>query len=289
MGISRLLLIQMAIKPDRHYRSFEILKKNGEPRVIEAPRVFLKTVQRFIADYVLGRLSVHTSVHSFLPGRSPVSNAYAHAHAKWVGTIDVKDFFPSIGIDAIHRLLRSSGYNENSARTISRLCTLGNVLPQGAPSSPLLSNAYLFQTDSMLSEMASALGLAYTRYADDLTFSGDNRSKVEEALTIAEVVLRNGSGLQINADKSRIMGPSSRRVVTGATVGRAVLPGRKLRRGIRAASYNLSRAPLVEVTELRRLEGYLSFFEAFPDFRDNKERWVIRNNLTKARDNISQS
>ncbi|HEX8192309.1 MAG TPA: reverse transcriptase domain-containing protein [Allosphingosinicella sp.] len=286
LGVSPRLLLQMAVSPERHYRTFQILKRGGGGRTIQAPRVFLKAVQKFIADYLLCDLRVHDAVHAFVPRRSAVSNAHEHLRSRWVGTIDVESFFPSISGSGVEALLRRNGFDATSARTIRRLCTYEDAIPQGAPSSPVLSNAYLFEADVTIAAAARQWGVRFTRYADDLTFSGEGRSEVASAMADAERVLSSGFGLRLNKAKSRIIGPSGRRVVTGATVNDAILPGRQLRRGIRAAAFNLSRQSTVDERELLRIEGYQSYFMAFPRFRENIEAARLRAYIATARSRI---
>jgi len=286
IGVSPRLLMNMKIKPERHYRSFDIRKANGTPRTIDAPRVFLKAAQKFIGDYILFDLPVHECVHSFVSRRSPVTNALIHMGASWVGTIDVEKFFPSISAADVESLLRRNGFDGRSARTISILCTYKNALPQGAPSSPIISNALLFEADKQISAISAQLGARYTRYADDLTFSGSDRSAIERAMQAAQRILLDQHALKLNPRKSRIIGPSGRRVVTGATVNDRVLPSRKLRREIRAAAFNLSRAVVIDPVQLRKVEGYLSYFGAFPDFRQGGEAARLATYLARARSRL---
>ncbi|MGN7161760.1 reverse transcriptase family protein [Sphingomonas sp. SAFR-052] len=273
----------MAIKPEPNYRTFEIRKSSGAFRKIEAPRVFLKTVQRFIADYVLRDLPVHDAVHSFRRSRSSVTNAHVHRGSHWVGTIDIEDFFPSINEEAVQRLLMTNGFSVREATTIKRLCTYLGSLPQGGPASPVISNAVLYESDVICASIAEGNGLKYSRYADDLTFSGDNKHQVTSAIDAAKTILNSKYGMRINEKKSRINGPSSRRAITGATISDSVLPPREIRRNIRAACYNLLKSDKVDIVKLREVQGYLSYFESFPDFRMRSEYSKMREKLIVAK------
>lgn len=286
IGVSPRLLINMVVKPERHYRSFDIKKANGAARRIDAPRVFLKSIQKFICDYLLIDLPIHDCVHSFIPHRSPVTNAHKHLRASWVGTLDIENFFPSISTTNINTLLRRNGFDQRSARIISALCTYKNAVPQGAPSSPTLSNAFLFEADKQISASTEKLGVLYTRYADDLTFSGNSKLIVEKSMQIASNILENSFSLNINHKKTRIIGPSSRRVVTGATINNGVLPNRKLRREIRAAAFNLTKRDAIDPSEYRKIEGYFSYFKAFPDFRKTGEAMKLATYLARAKSSV---
>ncbi|MDG5488870.1 reverse transcriptase family protein [Sphingomonas sp. BGYR3] len=288
IGVSPRLLLQMAISPERHYRRFEIAKSGGGTRTIDAPRVFLKSVQKFVADYILFDLPVHAAVHSFLPGRSPITNAQQHVGGKWIGTIDIKNFFPSISDVSVEKLLADNGFDQKSCRALRRLCTYKQSIPQGAPTSPIIANAFLFEVDTIIASMAKVLDVTFTRYADDLTFSSNEKASVESVMKGAEQILKDRLQLRLNESKRRIAGPGARRVVTGATVSDRVLPSRKLRRNIRAAAFNQSRHAMTSDQELRRLEGYLSYFRAFPAFKDNEEGHRLTTYLKSARRRLTE-
>ena len=145
IGISPRLLTSFTHKPERHYRRFEIGKRGGGVRIIRSPKVFLKIVQYWLLDYLLYRLPIHDSCHSYQKGKSILSNAVPHVNKAYVANIDIEDFFGSISNKMIQKLLMTNGYGELLSHSISLLVTLDNVLPQGAPTSPIISNAYLFE------------------------------------------------------------------------------------------------------------------------------------------------
>lgn len=289
LGISPRLLVHMVNRPERHYRSFDIIKASGGTRTIDAPRVFLKIVLRFIADYLLYELPVHIAVHSFIRGRSPVTNASQHVGARWVGTIDVKDFFPSITTDSVENLLIKNGFGFRSARSIARLCTHNGSIPQGSPCSPVISNAIMFDADNLISKIASDCGVTYSRYADDFTFSGLERNQVQLAIGECRHLLRKRFNFLLNEDKTRLNGPNSKHVVTGATVSHMVLPSRKIRRNIRAGAFNISKSSPVCADKIQHIEGYLSYFKSFPDFNDNLECERLEQYIERAKNNRRNS
>src|SRR5262245_17215383 len=172
-----------------HYTRFVIPKRGGGERAIWAPMPQLKAAQHWILRNVAEKLPVHGAVHGFLPGRSTLSNAAAHTDPRIVLKMDVKDFFPTVTLVRVKGIFRKAGYREQVATLLALLCTesprevveldgktyyvsLGpRCLPQGAPTSPALTNTLCLRLDRRLSGLAARLGWRYTRYADDLTFS----------------------------------------------------------------------------------------------------------------------
>jgi hypothetical protein len=172
-----------------HYRRFTIPKRDGTARAIWAPLPKLKGAQRWILRNIVERLPVHGSAHGFLPGHSTLSNAASHPDPKIVAKIDIKDFFPTVTLPRVKGVFRKAGYRESIATLLALLCTespreivehegrtvyvaLGpRCLPQGAPTSPALTNTLCLHLDRRLGGLARRLGWRYTRYADDMTFS----------------------------------------------------------------------------------------------------------------------
>lgn len=271
IGISPKLLHKMAIRPRRYYRSFTIKKKSGGVRTIDAPRVFLKVVQKYIADYILCNLPVHDAVHSFRKDRSIVSNAEAHIGNNWVANIDIDSFFGSIHKADVAKLMRLSNFDSRSAHHIASLLCFNNSLPQGAPSSPAISNAYLYDFDRAMHRFAKYKLISYTRYADDITFSGLDKQDIISCIMFAKKYLKKRLGLNLNNGKTRILSQHSQQRVTGVVVNKIALPPRKLRRIIRSKVYNCIRDETYDRGVLDNLKGYLSYFRSFPEYTKGKE------------------
>ena len=178
-----------------HYRRFTIPKRDGSDREIWAPLPILKEAQRWILDNIVEKLLVHGSAHGFLPGRSIVSNASVHVDSRIILKMDLRNFFPTVTYRRVKGVFRKAGYREQIATLLALVCTesprevvqsngktwyvsLGpRSLPQGAPTSPGLTNAICLKLDGRLSGLAKKYGWRYTRYADDLTFSLPNSAK----------------------------------------------------------------------------------------------------------------
>jgi RNA-directed DNA polymerase len=207
-------------------------------RLIEAPKRILKRTQRKIASLILEKIPIHEAAHGFRRGRSIVSHAAAHSGLRLVIRLDLAEFFPSITGGRVVALFRTAGYPEHIARVLGILTTnitpafvLRGVessramlfrsrhLPQGAPSSPLIANACAHALDRRLSGLARRFGLFYTRYADDLVFSGSLGASLDRFLAIAAMIAGD-EGFRINHRKTRVMRAGGRQKITGVVVNR---------------------------------------------------------------------
>ena len=155
----------------RMYRQFEITKGKGKARIIDAPDERLKYLQRQIASKLNQLYRVRNPVHCFVPEKSVKTNALAHLRKRFVLNIDLRAFFPSITERRIIGVLESLGVESRAAAIIATLCCHKAHLPQGAPTSPVISNMICFRLDKELLAFAKGARCIYTRYADDITFS----------------------------------------------------------------------------------------------------------------------
>jgi retron-type reverse transcriptase len=273
-----------------NYRQWQIPKRDGTPRTISSPKKRLKTSQRWVLRNVCDRLPVHAAAHGFLSSRSIVSNARAHAGAEVVVKVDIKDFFPSITWKRVKGLLRKSGAAENVATLLSLLTTEcprdtvqfrgktlyvargPRALPQGAPTSPAITNAICMRLDRRVAGLSRALGFRYTRYADDLTFSWRRPEKSEPgarcsvgSLLHSLKVILEAEGFQLNPKKTRIMRGGNRQTVTGLIVNEAkgkpeARVPRETLRTLRAALHNREQGkPGKDGESLAHLQGMAAF------------------------------
>ena len=178
--------------------------------------------------------------------------------------------------------LKDNDFDPDCARKVARLCTRNGVLPQGAPTSPALSNATLYPFDEFMAAICTASGLRYTRYADDVTVSGGDAATIRTVLARAEAELQSRYQLQVNHKKSRVIDRHAQQRVTGAVVNVSATPPRTLRRRVRAAFHQASKDPNVYATEALRLRGYVSYLQGFPSLRISKELEGYRLLLAKA-------
>jgi hypothetical protein len=261
-----------------HYRVF--VKRSGGVRLIETPKATLKALQRRVLSGILDHVPVHPDVHGFVRGRSIVTYAQPHVRQDVLLRLDLENFFPAFPAARIQALFRTLGYPETVADRLGGLCSnsapadaCGALyarphLPQGAPTSPSLANLMAYRLDCRLSALARTAGGRYTRYADDLAFSGGaqfRRGVDRFASHAAAIALEEGFG--VNHHKTRIMRPSTRQQLAGIVVNHHVSISRRelelleailtnsVRRG--PASQNRDGAP-----DFRGcLQGQVSFVE----------------------------
>ncbi len=266
-----------------HYSRFTIPKRSGGVRVISSPKRQLRVAQGWILTTLLNRIAVHDAAMAFRPNRSILDNARRHTGKAVVVRLDLKDFFPSIPMRRVRGLFESFGYNEGVATLLALLTTesprvaatldgqkrfvaLGaRSLPQGACTSPALTNILCRRLDARLTGLAAAFGFTYTRYADDLVFShAEHDAPVGPLLGLVRTVVAD-CGYVVNEDKTRVMRPQHRQAVTGVVVNETPHVSREDVRKFRAFLHHCETEGFAAVSE--RLgknaqlyaAGYLSF------------------------------
>ncbi len=166
-------LYSAANAPDYFYRKFKIKKNSGGLREIAEPLPSLKEIQRWILRNILYKCKFNKYVKSYIPNMSIKDNARFHRNQKMVLSIDIKNFFPSIKIKKVFYFFENLGYSNSVSGLLSNLCCLNKSLPQGSPTSPALSNLIFSKVDNRIIGFTRKEGIRYTRYSDDLTFSGE--------------------------------------------------------------------------------------------------------------------
>ena len=219
-----------------HYALFTIPKKRGGRRVLASPKTRLRQAQRWIAQEILAKQTPHSAAMAFSPGASVVKNAEPHVGKAVVVKVDLQDFFPSLGVKRVKHYFESIGYGEGIATILALLCTdcprvcvefdgerkfvaVGpRGVPQGALTSPALSNLLVRKLDARLLGASQKLGFVYTRYADDLTFSHDEQSApVGLLLTLVRQIVAEEK-LTVNEKKTQVLRASDRQIITGLVV-----------------------------------------------------------------------
>jgi hypothetical protein len=247
LGISpKYLKLVLRLAP--RYKVFHIPKKTGGLREIAAPTGAILQLQKKLLPYLESLYAGRTSAHGFIKGKSIHSNAEPHSRSRFVLNIDLENFFPTIHFGRIRGMLMGKPYyvGKAAATIIADLCCRSGMLPQGAPTSPVLSNMICAQLDSQLKALAKQYYCTYTRYADDLTFSTKARSfpkaiaeiptdiggQLEVGEDLALIIQRNG--FKINQKKVRLATRHQRQEVTGLTTNRFPNVQRRFIRQIRA-------------------------------------------------------
>jgi len=237
VGRLRYLAYNRIVSKTTHYKRFYIPKKTGGKRLISTPMPRLKAAQYWILENILNNIPVRDAAHGFVKERSILSNALPHVKAEVVVNIDMKDFFPSITYPRVKGVFQSFGYSEQIATILALICTeaecdqieldgqtyyaagMERFLPQGAPSSPAITNIICRKLDARLQGIAAKLNFNYTRYADDLTFSASGQA-VENLKTLMGLIKKivKDEKLTIHPDKVRVLRKGARKEVTGIVV-----------------------------------------------------------------------
>ncbi len=283
-----------------HYKRYVMPKRSGGERVILAPKRDLKALQRKVLDGIVAKVPTAPSAHGFITGRSTLTNAQPHAGKKVILKLDLKDFFPSITFARVRGLFVSLGYSFSVASALALCCTEYDREPyeyegkqyyvsigprhlvQGAPTSPGLANLVAWRLDRRLEGLARKRGFTYTRYADDLTFSGDDDTKVAGLRTVAQRIIGD-EHFQSNPKKTRIARQSARQIVTGLVVNDAPAVPRRERRRLRAILHNAERTGLdAQNRELRpNFRAYLGGMIAYIHMASARHAAQLRERLER--------
>lgn len=234
VGVDHQYICNMAYATDRFYRHFTIPKSNGNTRNIDEPLPDLKFVQSWILKNILEKCAISDYAKAYVKGRTLKHNARFHKAQPVLVTMDIKDFFPSVSIKSVTTIFENMGYFNKLSCFLAHLCCFKNVIPQGAPTSPYLSNLRMISLDDKISNYTSARKIRYTRYADDLTFSGafNPHYLIRD---INNLVFEEG--FSINSEKTRVARNNSRQEVTGIVVNSHMQVSKEKRKQIRQQVY----------------------------------------------------
>ncbi len=276
----------------RHYHCHLIPKRDGTLRLIEEPKPLMKRLQRRILHGLLDHVPAHPAAHGFVKGRNCIAAAASHAGEAVVLGFDLADFFPSISRARLYACFRSLGYPRAVALALMNLTTTITApevlqtpslaarpllqhrhLAQGAPTSPALANLAAFRLDQRLAALARSLNARYTRYADDLTFSGDPH--IAPILTRAVPEIAHAEGFRLNPRKTRAATSGQRQTVTSLTVNAHVNVPRPTYDRLKATLHHLSRPDdprRADPAFLARLQGQIAWVEAVNPARGQRLR-----------------
>lgn len=220
LGVNQEDLLSILFTADEYfYSKAYIPKRSGGARQLSIPSVDLKYIQRWILKNILENIPISEFAMGFCSGRSIVQNARNHLNKECVINVDLNDFFPSINIDDIFRIFFYYGYTKEMSFCFSKLCCHNSSLPQGSPASPYLSNIICLKLDKRLSLLAKKYDASYSRYADDITISGNKKIK-NIMLPLFNII--KDEGFSINPKKTRIQYSHQKQEVTGLTVNGTV-------------------------------------------------------------------
>lgn len=260
-----------------HYYTFTVPKRSGGERTIIAPKTHLKAIQHKLNKLLISQLPVSDHAHGFRRNRSIRSNAEPHIKQDIILGMDIKDFFPSVHIGRVRGYFIAMGYSFPVATTLALLmteaerevieqagrkvyrATSSRYCVQGAPTSPGFCNALLFKLDRRLAGVAQKWGFAYTRYADDVTFSGAD-SQAINGLSAQTTRIIRAEGFKVNAHKTRIMRQGQRQQVAGVIVNQDLGLSRQVRRQLRAGLHRQAQG-LLDAKEQQKLKGQLAYLK----------------------------
>jgi RNA-directed DNA polymerase len=284
VGQLRFLAFDRKTSTVSHYVRFKIAKKTGGERLISAPLPKMKAAQHWILDRILEKVPMHAAAHGFRRGRSIVTNATPHVGTDVVINLDLKDFFPSISYRRVKGVFQALGYGEAIATILALICTEATTeeieldgrtyfvatsdrhLPQGAPTSPAITNLLCRRLDKRLANMALSQGFAYTRYADDLTFSasGDATRQLCNILKHTQNIVTH-EGLTVHPDKTRVLRKSQQQEVTGIVVNEKLTIDRATLKKFRATLHQIDKDGLADKhwgngdDLLAQIEGFANY------------------------------
>jgi retron-type reverse transcriptase len=207
--ISKYTLFQLSRNSDKYYKIYTIPKKSGKLRTICQPSKKLKGLQAWILVNILNKLKVSDSCRGFEKGSSIAENASAHIGANTILNLDLKDFFSTINQKQVFNIFKSIGYNNTISVIFSNICTYNQKLPQGSPCSPKLANLCSWRLDVRIQGYVGKRGIIYTRYADDMSFSGNSPNNVTGIISVIGRII-NSENFSLNKSKTRYKPPDCR-------------------------------------------------------------------------------
>jgi hypothetical protein len=255
-GVSPQFVGSLCYRPEKNYRVFTI-KKGNKKRQIQAPKVALKIFQKWIGTHLALSVQLPKDVYGFVPGKSTFDAAKIHCEAEWVYSLDIRDFFPSITGDKVASAVKELGYSDKGIQIIKNFCTLNDRLVQGSPASPVLSNIVFIPFDIKLKNIASDFGVRYTRYADDLAFSGKG-SPPEELINSVRNCILSG-GWKIALEKERVTKLPLRLKVYGLLVHGAIPRLTKGYRNKIRAYKHLIEKNQTNLQNLDKINGHIAY------------------------------
>ncbi|MBS6725114.1 MAG: retron Ec67 family RNA-directed DNA polymerase/endonuclease [Veillonella sp.] len=283
---------------EESYKSFEIPKKAGGTRVIDSPNKQLKRIQTQLGkkvydihkNYIDQKRIASNISHGFETGKSIITNARIHKNKKYLLNIDIANFFSSINFGRVQGYFNKSQefmFSKEVSTIISQLVCYEKKLPQGAPTSPIISNLIFNIVDLRILSLAKKYKLSYTRYADDMSFSTNNKAfRTDHIEFIQELkVLLKNSGFDINESKTRLEYYSSRQEVTGLTVNKKINARRKFIKQTRAMVDQLFKTDSFKIDGVigteEQLEGRLAFINQLDWYNNDLESESKKNKGNK--------
>lgn len=268
-------------RPQNFYRTFEIAKRNGNKRKITEPLPGLKSIQYWILNNIIKTVPLNKFNNAYSKGKSIITNAKYHTKQRQILNLDIEKFFDNITFDLVFVFFKNLGYNAVVANCLTSLCTLNGGLPQGSPSSPYLSSILTSEIDDKLFAYCRSYNLRYSRYADDISISGNFHPGT--IISGVRGILKQ-LDFNLNERKTKVKQRHQQQIVTGIVVNQALSIRKKELRDIRQIMYYIKKYGIeshvikIEVNKSNYIEhllGRVNFFLAVkknnPDLLDYKE------------------
>lgn len=238
IGINYEYIYKVSNSQKLFYRTFHIRKRNGNKRTIHEPLPNLKIIQKWILNNILYNIKISKYAKAYVPGLSIKDNVRFHKKQSIVLKLDIEDFFTSIRKSDVQKVFKNAGFTLELSKLLTQLCTIKGFLPQGASTSAYISNIILNNFDDMVSEYCYENKIRYTRYADDLTFSGEFEPKI--IINFVKCQL-NELGLKLNKNKINVLKRNKSQIVTGIVLNEKIQTQKKFRRKIRLEVYYIKK------------------------------------------------
>lgn len=240
VGYDLNFLYSVVNSPRKFYRSFGIKKKNGGTRFINEPLPALKSIHRWIHDNIGSKLPISKASKAYKKNSNIKDNARLHRKQDIILSMDIDSFFANCRVSHIYKLFLAMGYTHKVSFLISNIVSLDNGLPMGSPASPSLANALLYDFDETALVFSAGKNIRYSRYSDDLTFSGNSGIDTE---IIKDFAVKNLSplGMKLKYNKTRVMKNNNLQIVTGIVVNEKMNVLRKNRRRLRQEVYYINK------------------------------------------------
>ena len=262
------------------YNTFYIDKKNGKKRRIDEPIYSLKIVQRWLLYRILYKVKASNYSYGFKKTvdktKSPIVQvAEKHKHNLYLMKMDLKDFYPSIHRKKVYYLFRNIGYNQAVSNLMTNLCVFNDHLPQGGVTSAYLANLVCFRLDNRIAGYCNKRSIIYTRYADDMAFSSDDREILRKAYTIIKLIVED-EGFTVNKQKTRFSGPITHKEILGITINNNdVKAPKQMKRYVRQCIHKLIATGNYENIDIIR--GYIAYIRSIePEYIKTVEKYIDR-------------